>query len=153
MRIISHSVVCNQTSSPLCTISTLQTNPEAPKHKPAIAWMPRVAHAPSLRDIDPLPHVRLIARTNKVVKASVEHRLGRKDAVIRAVHDGTLSREAVEDESCAFGGCGEGKERVVIGGIRGDDPGRRGGRRGVVPPLRKSQRRGGDEREGTYTEL
>ena len=73
--------------------------------------------------------------------------------VICAVHDGKLLREVVEDESCAFGGCGEGKEQVVIGGIKGDDPGRQGGQHGVIPPLRKSQHRGGDGREGTYTEL
>ena len=97
---------------------------QAPKHKPAIAWIPRVAHAPPFRDVDPRPHVRLIMHANKVIKASVEHLCGRKGAVICAVHDGTLSREAVEDESCVFGGCGDGKERVVLGGIRGVDPGR-----------------------------
>ena len=57
--------------------------------------------------------------SNKVVNASVEHLCGGTDAVICAVHDGTLLREAVEDESCVFGGFGEGKEQVVIGGIRG----------------------------------
>ena len=35
----------------------------------------------------------------------------------------------------------------------GDDPGRGGGQCGVIPPLRKSQHRGGDGREGTYMEL
>ena len=39
-------------------------------------------------------------------------------AAICAVHDGTLLREVVEDESCVFGGCGEGKQQIVIGGIR-----------------------------------
>ena len=62
---------------------------------------------------------------------------------------GALLREVVEDESCAFQACGEGKERVVIGGIWRDDPRRRGGQRGVIPPLRKGQHSG---REGTYSE-
>ena len=86
--------------------------------------MSPIAHAPPLQDINPLPHVRLIVWTSKVVKASVEHLRSRKDAGICAVHDRTLSREAAEDESRAFGGCGEAKEQVVIGGIMGDDPGR-----------------------------
>ena len=79
---------------------------------------------PPLRDINPLPHVCLIMRTSKVIKALVEHLRGGEDAVICAVHDRALLREAVEDESHAFGGCGEGKEQVIIGGIMGDDPGR-----------------------------
>ena len=74
-------------------------------------------------------------------------------AVICAVHDGTLSREAVEDESCVFGGCGEGKEQIIIGGIRGDDPGRRGGQHRIIPPLTMGQHRGRGGREGTYTEV
>ena len=58
-------------------------------------------------------------QTSKVVKVSVEHLRGRKDAGICAVHDRTLSREAVEDESHAF------RVRLRnIGGIMGDDPGR-----------------------------
>ena len=53
-----------------------------------------------------------------------------------------MLREAVENESCVFGGCGVGKEQVVIGGIKGDDPGRQG-----------SCQHRGDGREGTNMEL
>ena len=52
----------------------------------------------------------LCESSNKVINTLVEHLRGRKYAVICAVHDRTLSREAVEDESCVFRGCGEGKE-------------------------------------------
>ena len=129
MRIISHAILCNQMIHELTPLHYFDppTNPKTPKNKPAIAWIPQVAHTPPLRDINLLPHICLIAWTNKVLKALVEHLHGRKDAVICAVHDGTLSREVVEDESCVFGGCGEGKEQVIIGGIRGDNPRRRGG--------------------------
>ena len=37
--------------------------------------------------------------------------------------------------------------------IRGDNPGRQGGQCRIIPPLRKSEHRGGDGREGMYMEL
>ena len=62
---------------------TPSMRPKLPNTNPRHRLDAQVAHAPPLRDINPLPHVCLIAQTNEVIKASVEHLHGRKQSFVQ----------------------------------------------------------------------